>query len=98
MLKIYNNEDINEIIKEGIWIVDFSAKWCGPCRMLEPILDELSIFYNVLKIDVDDHKELAIKYGVMSIPTIIIFKDGNNIKETNGFKTKEELEDIIKES
>ena len=97
-MRTYNGEEFSALIKDGLWIVDFSATWCGPCQMLEPNLEELSKSQNVLKIDVDEYKELAIRYGVMSIPTIIIFKNGNNIKESIGYKTIDELNELIKES
>ena len=89
-------EKIEDFEKEisGEVIVDFYADWCGPCKMLAPILEETS--FNVLKVNVDDFQELAIKYGVMSIPTLIKFKDGDEVKKTIGFKTKEELEEEFK--
>lgn len=89
------NEDFHEIIKTGEFLVDFHAHWCGPCKMLSPILEELSKEVNILKINVDTHNELALKHGVMSIPTIIYFKDGVLVEKVVGFKTKEELLKLI---
>ena len=86
-------EDFDNEIKNEV-IVDFYADWCGPCKMLAPILEE-SVF-NVLKVNVDDFRDLAIKYGIMSIPTLIKFKDGEEVKKVIGFKTKEELEEEFK--
>lgn len=74
MVKHLENENMKEIIKEGVWVVDFYAEWCGPCKMLGPVLEQLQ--ENVLKINVDNHESLAQEYGVMSIPTICFFKDG----------------------
>lgn len=82
-------EDFDKEISEDI-IVDFYADWCGPCKMLGPVLEETN--FNVLKVNVDDFQELAIKYGVMSIPTLIRFKNGEEVKKVIGFRTKEELE------
>ena len=73
MIKHLENENMKEIIKEGVWVVDFYAEWCGPCKMLGPVLEQLQ--ENVLKINVDNHESLAQEYGVMSIPTICFFKD-----------------------
>ena len=83
-------EDFNEIIK-GEVLVDFYADWCGPCKMMGTILEEID-FVDVLKVNVDDYPEIATKYGVMSIPTLIKFKDGKEVKKTIGYKTKDELE------
>ena len=85
-------ENIEDFEKEicGEVIVDFYADWCGPCKMLGPVLEETG--FNVLKVNVDDFRELAVKYGIMSIPTLIKFKDGQEIKKVIGFRTKEELE------
>lgn len=82
-------EDFDKEISKDV-IVDFYADWCGPCKMLGPVLEETN--FNVLKVNVDDFQELAIKYGVMSIPTLIRFKNGEEVKKVIGFRTKEELE------
>ena len=83
-------EDFNEIIK-GEVLVDFYADWCGPCKMMGTILEEID-FVDVLKVNVDDYPEIATKYGIMSIPTLIKFKDGEEVKKTIGYKTKDQLE------
>lgn len=88
-------ENFNEIISKGTNLVDFYAEWCGPCKMLMPILEELDKKINIIKVNVDEHEDLAREYGIMSIPTLIFFKDGDIKKEIVGFKSKEELENII---
>ncbi len=88
-------ENFNEIISKGTNLVDFYAEWCGPCKMLMPILEELDEKINIIKVNVDEHEDLAREYGIMSIPTLIFFKDGDIKKEIVGFKSKEELENII---
>ena len=93
MIKYLEKENLNEVIKEGVWIVDFYADWCGPCKMLGPVLE--SINENILKINVDTHETLAASYGVMSLPTICFFKDGNLLKKEIGFRNKEEIESIL---
>ena len=93
MIKYLENENFKEIIKEGLWIVDFYADWCGPCKMSGTVLEELD--NNVLKINVDNHEELASEFGVMSIPTICFFKDGELKNKTIGFRNKDEIQNII---
>ena len=91
-----NKENFNkEINTEGIVIVDFFATWCGPCQMLSPILEELSNSYKICKINVDENQELAMENGIMSIPTVFIYKDGKQINKFIGYKTKEEIEKLI---
>lgn len=94
MVKYLENENYKEVIGEGVWVVDFYADWCGPCKMLAPILEELDA--NVLKVNVDNHEELATHFGIMSIPTVGFFKDGELKEKTIGFRSKEELETILK--
>ena len=93
MIKYLENENLNEVIKKGTWIVDFYADWCVPCKMLGTVLETMD--ENILKINVDKHEELATSYGVMSIPTICFFKDGELKQKVIGFRSKEELIDIL---
>jgi len=95
MIKYYNNENLNELVKEGITIVDFYADWCGPCKMLGSVLEKLD--YSIIKINTDNYPELAREFGVMSIPTVLIYKDGKNVSKFIGFRSKEEIENIIKD-
>ncbi len=95
MVKHLENENMREVIKEGIWIVDFYADWCGPCKMLAPILEQIK--ENVLKINVDEHEDLAQEFGVMSIPTVIFFKNGEEKNKIIGFRSKEEILKLIEE-
>ena len=94
MVKHLENENFKEVISRGVWIVDFYADWCGPCKMLGTVLEELDD--NVLKINVDCHEDLAREFGVMSIPTICFFKDGNLVNKVVGFRSKDEIETIVK--
>lgn len=82
-------EDFETITKEEV-IVDFYADWCGPCKMIGTILEELDEL-NILKLNVDDFPDIARKFGVMSIPTLIKFKNGEEVKRVVGYKTKDEL-------
>lgn len=89
-----NANDFENIIK-GKVLVDFYADWCGPCKRLAPILEELESI-DVLKVNVDSFDEISRRYGIMSIPTLILFENGEEIKKTIGFKTKEEIKEFIK--
>jgi thioredoxin 1 len=84
------------VLQAGIpTVVDFWAVWCGPCKMIAPILDDIATEYEgklqVAKVDVDHNGESAMKYGVMSIPTLILFKAGQPVERIVGFMPKEKL-------
>ncbi len=88
-LQHFNKESFDKSLNEGkLMMVDFWANWCGPCRMLGPVIEQLAEQYGdkavIGKVDVDDQAELAMRYGVMSIPTVIFFKDGKEIDRKVG--------------
>lgn len=85
------------VSKKGATVVDFFATWCGPCRALGPVLDELSeeVDYNIVKVDVDQYQDLAAFYGVRSIPTLVIFKDGKPVETLIGGRSKEQLKEDV---
>lgn len=80
-------------------LVDFWASWCGPCRMVAPVLEEVARDYEgkvkVVKVNVDENTETASRYGIMSIPTMMLFKNGEPVETIIGFRKKEELSNII---
>ncbi len=98
MVKELKEEDFNELKKEGLVLVDMFATWCGPCKSLAPIIDSVAeeLNLNVVKVDVDEHEDLASEYGVMSIPTLLLFKDGELVKKNIGFMNKNDLKEWLK--
>ena len=93
----FNEEVLNS---KGVVVVDFFATWCAPCKMLAPVLEELQSEMSevsIVKIDVDESPEIANKYGVQSIPTIKIFKDGADVVTKVGFMPKDSLKEAIEE-
>ena len=95
MVNVMNQTDFDNIISNGVTVVDFFATWCGPCKMLAPVLEDLSTDLegkvNFYKADVDVLKELSAKFNIMSVPTVLIFKDGEKKKAMVGYKPKEEI-------
>lgn len=93
------NDNFNEVLNsDNLIVVDFYADWCGPCRMLSPIIAELSDKYSDIvfgKVNVDNEELLARKYNITGIPNIIIFKDGDIVNNIVGLRSKEEIENII---
>ncbi len=88
-------DNLDELIKEGTHLLDFYAQWCGPCKMLMPILESISNKIDIIKIDIDEFPKLTSKYRIMSVPTLIFVKDGNIEKEVIGFHSEDELLEII---
>lgn len=96
---IQNETEFYDLLKEGKPIVDFYADWCGPCRMLSPILEQVNVETGIklLKVNVDKNPEIAKSYGIMSIPTMILFENGKLIEKRVGISSKEEIIKWIKQ-
>lgn len=80
-------------------LVDFWAEWCGPCKMLGPVLDELATEYEgkarIAKVNIDDHQDLAVQFGIQSIPTLLVFKGGQVVNQSVGAKPKGALKQVL---
>lgn len=94
MAMIYKGEDFENIIKRKV-LVDFYADWCGPCKMLGPVLEKITDI-DVVKVNVDDYNDLARKYGVMSIPCLVLFNNGSEVKRNVGFIPEAKVREFIK--
>lgn len=94
-MRIVNEKEFNEIIEKGVTLVDFYADWCGPCKMLSPILEKLAPQYegkvNFIKVNVDNEMNLAVKYGISSIPNLILFKDNRPVDQLIGLQPEANL-------
>lgn len=94
-----NENEFKEVISAGKVLVDCYADWCGPCKMLSPIIDEIAEennVYSFYKLNVDEAESIAREYMIMSIPTLLLFENGELKEKLVGFKSKEELEEILK--
>ena len=98
IIKDFNQDDFENIISNNKVILDFYADWCGPCKMLSKVLDEFILNNKdliILKINVDKHINLAKKYGVMTIPTLVLYENGKLVKKNMGYIRLDELEKWI---
>ena len=95
MLKHVNDvAEFDALIKEGTTLVDFFATWCGPCKMLSPVLEEVAQEnpnITIIKVDVDEARPLAARFGIQAIPTLFLFKDGVQVAERKGYQNKNQL-------
>ena len=94
-------DNLEELVSKGIVLLDFYADWCGPCKMLSPELDivaEKNKNIKIYKINVDNNPDIARKYGVMSIPTLVLYKEGSLIKKTMGYMPSDDLEEWIQDA
>ncbi len=100
VLKINKENFETEVLNaQGTVLVDFFADWCGPCKMLSPVIDEIAeeqTELKVCKVNVDDEPELASRYGVMSIPTLVVIRDGKEVNKSVGVVSKEEILALVK--
>lgn len=96
---VLNADNFKDEIASGVVLVDFFATWCGPCKMLSPIIEELATEFEgkakIARLDVDQAPHIAGEFGVQSIPTIIIFKDGKEVDRMIGFQGKEVFKDRL---
>lgn len=95
-----DTEKFDELLKGDKPVVcDFFANWCGPCKMLAPVMDEMSKEFEdkavFVKVDVDENMELARRYGVMSIPLVAVFKDGEEAAKSLGYSSKSEMQEFL---
>jgi thioredoxin 1 len=97
-----NDDNFNKTIAKGVTLVDFYADWCGPCRMIAPIVEELSNEFHgkatIAKLDIEKAQTTTAQFEVTSIPTIILFKDGKEIKRIVGLRDKDSLKSLISAS
>ena len=94
MVYLKNEQEFDKLISKGDVLVDFYATWCGPCQMLRPVLEELSDHFErvtVVKVDIDEFSELTKKHGIMSVPTMEIYKDGKLVKKEVGYHSYDDI-------
>ena len=98
MAKIINSQEFDNTIESGVVVVDFFATWCCPCKMLSPVIDELSgelENVNFVKVDIDQSMDLAQKFKIVSVPTLKVFKNGEEVDTLMGFMPKEVLKSKV---
>ena len=101
IIHINSSEQFNQEIKEGKVLVDFFATWCGPCKMLSPVLEEVdkegsASGFKILKVDVDENGDIAANFGDQAVPTLILFKDGQKVDVKMGYLHKNTLLSFVK--
>ena len=95
---INDPKQFNEFIQEGKVLIDFFATWCGPCKMLSPVIEQVANEHpelKVVKVDVDEAPAIAAKYGIQAIPTLFLLKDGKTVANSMGYINKNQLENFI---
>ena len=98
-MKVITAEEFDKAVSEGLVLIDFFAEWCGPCKMLGPVLEGIGAEYegrcSIYKVNVDNDPALARRFGVAAIPTLILFKDGAELKTTMGYQSAPALRQLI---
>lgn len=99
MIHIENKEQFDKVISSGVTLVDFYASWCGPCRMLSPIIEQIDEEYEnkvtVAKVDVEECGDIAAKYGISAIPALLVFKDNNLARMNVGFIPRDDIANLL---
>ena len=99
MTKQQISQELEEAISSGVALLDFSASWCGPCRAQEPIIEQLTQSYDgqavVKKVDIDEHRDFAVRMGIQSVPTLVLFKDGQEEQRFIGMQNKTVLQKAL---
>jgi len=101
MVKKISESEFHLVEESDVAVIDFSATWCGPCKMLAPVIDEVSEQMedvNFFNIDVDENQSLAVKYGVSSIPAVMVFKKGEKVAQNVGFVPKDAIVKFISDN
>ena len=93
MIKYLEKNNFKDVIKKGVYLVDFYADWCGPCKMMGKVLEKLDDEYNILKVDIDKFDDLATEYKIMVVPAFLFFKDGKKEAELFGFYDIKDIKD-----
>ena len=97
-MKVINESEFVNEVKDGLVLVDFYAEWCGPCKMLSPVLEQINKEnkdVKVVKVNIDDSRRIASYYQIQSIPTLVLLKDGEFIRRMIGFNPKKKIEEFI---
>ena len=96
---IKNEKEFDEVIKKDKVVIDFYAEWCGPCKMLSPILEKVTndMQLTTYKVNVDEVESVARRYGIMSIPTVLIFSKGEVVRKSVGYMDEEELKEFVQD-
>jgi thioredoxin 1 len=102
LIKNLTDENFKNEIAKGVTLVDFNATWCGPCRMLSPIIEEVALSFkgraHVAKVDIDSEQATASEYQVSSVPTLILFKDGKEVNRLVGLRDSDSIKEFIEEA
>ena len=100
MAETMTMDEFQGMIAEGITLVDFWATWCGPCKMMLPVMEELKADFegsaNIIKLDVDENQEISSAYGVRTLPAFFVFKDGDVVAQFSGPQSKDTLADAVR--
>lgn len=101
MIKYLEKEDFKELTSKGTILVDFYADWCGPCKLLGPVLEKISKSYpdiTFIKVNVDDNEQLAVDFGILSIPAVFMLKDGKPVNKFVGSLPESRIVNILEET